>query len=230
MAGDVRDNIGSINASILVARTMARTSMGADPSHLESLEATARYCQLLAARMKLYPLEAHRLVLAVWLSAFKDRPDVAERLGANHYLDELAEPSALTAEARRTAAEILSLVKTYQVLESADKRIGCDIVLARKCLDKLWCTTPARGEMLKKFVRLLKDESFLDDCDGDAGRVLIVDPEESVTPMLSSPLRNDGYEVTVIPSVADAWAALPSLRPDIILCAREIPITCHVSH
>ena len=216
--------IAAINGDILVARTLARTCLGANTPELESATELARHCQLLCSRSKLSPIQAHLADLAAWLSVLAaDKEHVARHLSARHGLDEVVfgDPK----EHPRIEHEIFSLARRYQDLKKKDPSIAENRAMVRRQLDREWAQSDDQKSLVRRFANVVRDEEFLARSRTVAGQILIVDPEEKVAPVLSSPLSNHGYDVTVVDNVDSAREILTESPPDIILAEMDMPIT-----
>ncbi|MBN1675103.1 MAG: response regulator [Kiritimatiellae bacterium] len=206
-----------------MARRLAESYLGAATERYAEISARARYCELLAARCRLPPREAHRVVLAAWVSGMEAKQDVVSRFVAQHGLEPVLHPAEPASDDIRTEQRILELVRIYQNLAYDDSRIGKDIELTQQCLERYWVSSQPQRHLLRRFIQILRDEAFLDGFERSAGRILIVDPEEAVAPVLVPPLSEDGFQVVVAADGADADKVLEELQPDVILCELDIP-------
>ena len=213
-----------INGAILVARKLVRLTLaGKDKGMIFSITDRARYCQLMSAKMKLSALEASRTVLAAWLSGLDHDREMIGAMVMAHGVSHILHPEPGCEGNARLEADILSLVICYQELKEGDERVGRDMRMTRKLLGKAWVRSDEnRLRMAKRFVNILENEIFLDKCEMGAGNVLIVDPQESVSPVLAVPLTHDGYNVRVVSDVEGANELMAGIRPDLIICAMEM--------
>ena len=83
--------------------------------------------------------------------------------------------------------------------------------------------THDRVLMVNRLVAVLRDEAFIAKSTDAVGRVLIVDHDESVSPVLSIPLESRGYKVDVAADVEVAVQAMSRAMPDLIICEMEMP-------
>lgn len=215
--------IADLNGDIMVARTLVRTCLADNTSELDSVSEMARHCQLLCSRAKLSPIQAHIADLSAWLSALVPHNEaVARDLSAKHELDEVVfgDPSGNP----RTEDDIFSLARTYQELKKKDPSLGDDHVMARRALEREWVQTEQQQSLARKFANVLRDQEFLTHSHAAAGHILIVDPEEIVAPVLSSPLSDRGYDIKVLDNVHSVLEALKESQPDIILAEMDMPL------
>lgn len=204
-------------------RTLVRTYAGGDADRFAEIVDRARYCQLLAARSRLSIVQARRLSLAAWLTALENRDDIVRRFAEKHGLAEVLSPSDSAGSARCAEAEILDLVKIFQALRKNHPRLGTDLRPVQKQLEATWAKDPERILMVRRLVGIVRDEAFLAGFAPAAGRILVVDPEESVTPVIAPPLGGEGYDVVVVPSGHEAERMLAHGPVDVIISEFKLP-------
>jgi len=183
-----------------------------------------RYCELLSSRLNLPIVQADAVVLGAWLSGLDDRKDLIQQLVSPFKLEEISTCAIRSEGNDRIETRIVSLVKCYQQVSKSDPDIARDMDNMRRLMRREWSSSPVRKGMLEAFLHVLMDEHFLDKVEHTAGKVLIVDPAEGSTSVLTEPLTKCGYVVQVAPT-ADAAENLllgPSL-PDLIICERDLP-------
>ncbi len=207
-----------INAAILVARTLARSQAGKDTAAFARLETRARYAHLLAARSRLDPVETHRLALAAWISGLDRQPDIQAKLAHEHGIDDILAPDNASVQGR-----LLSLVRFFQQAQTRDARIGRNPPATASLLETQWIQDPNDKTLVRRFLKLLNDERYLDVEQRNSGRVLIVDPEETVTPVLAGPLTAHGCEVSVTANVDSAKHHMTQTLPDTIVARAKLP-------
>jgi CheY-like chemotaxis protein len=215
--------VSSLNGGIMVTRTLAQTHLRERPAELEDINVTARYCQLLAEKLRINAVEEVRVVLAAWMSALRDDEAtfgyMVERYDmANAFADVDAGVE------RPIDADILELVRAFVKLKRSMPGMAHDVQAARESLESVWVTSPERADILKKFMLVLRSEEFLAEFDKSAGKILIVDPAEAITPVLSVPLTADGYEVEVVPDANAGEQKLEKNTPDLILASMDMRV------
>ena len=221
--GKTEQAVAAVNGAILVARKLVSVAFAGNREDKVSVIAErARYCQLMAAKMRMSALDVSKTILAAWLSALEDKPELIETIVAQHGLRDIVFPE--DEDNLPPPAEIIGLVRCYEDLSRQVAAARTDLPVTLKYLRKAWGGTPERQSMTRKFVNVLQDEKFLADLGRAAGRVLVVDPNEAVTPVLSLPLSGEGYEVEVVADVATAKAVVAERRPELIISEVDIPI------
>lgn len=215
---------GDADGALVVARAMVG-SLIHDAGVVADLAEKARYAQLIAGRLRLPVVESHRIVLAAWLSALEKTPEVFDVLRRQHQLESILGPvdpndGQDTSSAGR---EILDLVSTFQSLRR-ENPLAERIDVMRRELKRVWATTPRRQTLLAKFLLVLDDESFLKNLEVPAARIMVVDPAEVVSSVLTLPLQSKGYQVRVIGNVEDCLAALANDVPDVLIAEMDMPI------
>lgn len=221
--GKAEPAVLAVNGAILVARKLVSVAFaGGQEDEAAVIAERARYCQLMAAKMRMTALDASKTILAAWLSPLADKPVLIETLVSQHGLGDVLFPEE--GAEPPPAAEIVSLVCCFEELSRKVPAARTDLTVTQKYLQKVWADSQGRQSMIRKFINVLEDERFLTDLGGVAGRVLVIDPDEAVTPVLSLPLGNEGYEVEVVADVSAGRAAVSERRPDLVICEMDIPI------
>lgn len=215
--------MSSMNAAILVARTLVHAQLGHDQARFAEIVERARYCQLLAARTKLSPMQRHRTDLGAWLSAMDPQHSAAIRLAAEQGVQDVVFPESAPQRAPCVEADVLALVRFYQDLLKREPGARRDIKRIQQVCEAEWASSPDRQSLVKRFINILKDEIFLTQVQPVAGRVLIIDPEEIVAPLLAPPLACDGYEVRVAGNADEARNAISLAMPDVIISELDLP-------
>jgi len=222
--GKAEPAVLAVNGAILVARKLVSMAFaGGREEKVPVIAERARYCQLVAAKMRMNALDASKTILASWLSAVEDKPGLIETIVTQQGMEDIVFPKE--GADRPPAADVVSLVRCYEDLSQQVSEARTDLGVTQKYLLKVWADTPGRQSMVRKFVNVLEDEKFLVEIGGNvAGRVLVVDPSEAVTPVLSLPLGNEGYEIEVVADVPAGKSAVAERRPDLVMCEVDIPI------
>ena len=214
---------GTTDGAVVVARALVQSCL-ADRSRVAEIAETARYAQLLAGRMRLPVSEVHRIVLAAWLTGLSGSKEMYETWIEQHGLEDIlvaAAPDA--ADAPASGRDVLGLVFTYLRMKKAGMGDG-GLDGLRTAIRKEWVTSSHRQGMFQKFMLVLQDEMFLQTLGTPGARILIVDPSEVISSVMSLPLRNKGYEVEVVGNADDARAALGRQIPDVIVAEQQMPI------
>ena len=218
-----KENVGAIDGAIVVARAMVTTLLQAHPAGLAQACDRARYCQMLATKGRLPAVEAHRLVLAAWISALPESSPLAGPLQVTNDVADLIEP--LPGAPPSIAADMLDLVRRYQQIQAS---VGSARILParlRRKLEREWASTPERATLLRRLLHLLHEEAFLLEPNRQTtATILVVDPEECVVSVISAPLAQHGFDVRLAENAGEARATLQESPPDLILCRMELPI------
>jgi len=217
--------IGRVDGGVLVGRQLVHAYIKDQEQFMATAE-LARHSELLAMKLKIDPADAHRVVLAAWLSALDDKPDLINPLIEQYQLQHIiGSPELLTqVEGTHIGVQILSLLNAYESLKSRQPGIEKNITSLRKTLHELWAVTEERKMILNKFIRILRDEKFLLHTENPTATILIVDPDEVVSTVLTLPLSSQGYEVDAVGNVPAAEDALKEDMPDLIIADLELPI------
>jgi response regulator RpfG family c-di-GMP phosphodiesterase len=186
---------------------------------LAEVRERVRYCQLLASRLGLQPMELDKVVLAAWLSGLEEQPYVLKQFVTPYDIEKVLNPS----DRPGTESLILSLVKIYQSLNKNDSSLCKDVNLTRRNLQLAWSCPLEQQGMLETFLQLLMDEQFLAKASRATGCILVIDPTELSTPSMTPPLINRGYEVHVAPTAESAAVIISCTVPDLIIAEVELP-------
>jgi CheY-like chemotaxis protein len=220
-----RMEAGRTDGAVLVCRTLV-SSFVKDPSRVAQTAEMARHAQILASKLKLPLPDVQKVILAAWLSALEDHRDLIDPLVAQHGLADilgLGEHSS-GSENPNLGFQILSLIAGYQELKREKPGIEKDPDAVQNDLRDLWATTATRRSLLNRFMVILRDEIFLQGLEAPGAKVLIVDPEEAVSSVLSLPLRSKGYQVKAVSHAQDALKAISKEVPDIIISEMKMLI------
>ncbi|MFH0953039.1 MAG: response regulator [Verrucomicrobiota bacterium] len=222
---DVQENV-SIQwyaGGVIVARALVNTVLH-DPDVFAETAEVARHAELLATRLRLPPIDVHKIIIASWLTAFAERPELAETLVRDCHLEDILGSPDLPAGMDRLSvgADVLNLVLAHRALKEEHPDIERNLDATRAGLREMWAKTPEQQAILAKFMTILRDEAFLFDLQAPAAKILIVDPAEVVSATLTLPLMGRGYQVLAVGNVPEAEQVFPQETPDLILAAREM--------
>ena len=215
------DEVGRYLTS--AAALLVAAYLGDDSATLNEIRVRVRYCQLLASRMNFAPDHISGVVIAAWLAALADRPQVVRQFLTPYNLDEILFPKEGNKEKLPPGARILNLVSCYEDMKKKDPASCREINLTRRSLHLLWSSSQADQTMLETFLQILMDEQFLANLNRAAGRILIVDHTEFSTSSMAPLLTNDGYDVCLVPTTGAAWDAIEERVPDLIICGMSQP-------
>jgi len=226
-AKDVTENMQAsrTDGAVLVCRTLV-SSFVKDPARVAETAEMARHAQLLASKLQLAFADVQKVILAAWLSALEDRRDLIDPLVAQHGLRDILGlgEHPPDGENPNLGFQVLSLISGYQELKKEKPGIEKDIDAVQKDLRELWATTATRRNLLNRFMVILRDEIFLQGLEAPGARILIVDPEEVISAVLSLPLKRKGYRVKAVSHVQDALKSLAAGLPDIIVSEMKMLI------
>lgn len=218
--GDHLALLGQINGAIIVVRSLVQAQNRLNPVVVVRADFLARYCQMLATQLKLSSVDAHRLVLASWVSAFGDEEGPAGDFIRRYGLKRLLHREGDTWQGRPLDEQIFGVVRLYIALQARNPKIGDDLALTRKVMENNW-DNPESHHLIKRILQILKSESTLVRSGDMKGRILLLDPEEVVTPILAPPLRAEGFEVAVSDDMDVARQLVKHVQPDVILAERR---------
>lgn len=220
---ETKQELGAVDAALVIVRTLLATSPdGAERVRLA--EPRARHCQLMASRLHLDPVQSHRLALAAWLFRAEGMGEIVQEFARKHELADILFPDHLAESASRIEARILALVTSYEALKQQFPDLSSDSHELKKQLRKVMPEGREFSRLVGLFCNLLESESFLVGRRQATGRILIVDPQEAITPIISPPLTSDGHEVRVAPTAGDACNLIYEWQPDAILVDMDLPI------
>ena len=218
------------DGAVLVCRTLV-SSFVKDPSRIAETAEMARHAQLLASKLQFSFADVQKVILAAWLSALEDRRDLIDPLVAKHDLQDILGLGKHPPDVDNPnlGFQVLSLISGYQELKEEKPGIEKDADAVQKDLRELWATTATRRSLLTRFMLILRDEMFLQSLEAPGAKILIVDPEEVISAVLSLPLKSKGYQVKVVSHVPDAMKSLAEEHPDIIISEMKMLIEDGVS-
>lgn len=211
-------------ALVSAAMLLARQCLADKPEEMHVARTRVRYCQLLASRLRLTPVQTDALTVASWLSVLPEDEGLAAKLTTPYRLEDVLATERRRGSATgdiRIEAVVLSLVRAYQQLKDEQPDARRDITLARRELFRRWTPPRKHVDMLETFLQILVDEEFLDNLGQSGGRILIVDPEEVSLCALAPPLISMGYDVVAMPDTRSAREAMEEFRPDLILVSMD---------
>jgi CheY-like chemotaxis protein len=223
MARGDETRVEEVDAAVLVVRDLVRPRLRDDPSGLDRAESRARYCHLLGVRCGLSPLDARCLVLAAWLSCLGHDHPVGVHLADQHGLTDILQSGARPAEGQALLGRLLKLVRTYQELKSSPDGPGGSVVVRKRLQEACGADETGLG-ILNRFAKLLRDEAFLEGHRDAAGRILVVDPDEVVTPVLEQPLKAAGFEVVTCGDGEAALAKLADSTINLVISEWKLPL------
>ena len=211
------------DGAVLVCRTLV-TSFVKDPARIAETAEMARHAQLLATRLQIPLTDVEKVMLAAWLSALEEHRQLIDPLVAQHGLSDILGLGEHPPgdQNPNLGFQVLSLISGYQELKKEKPGIEKDPDAVQDTLRELWATSATRRSLLNRFMVILRDELFLQGLEAPGAKILIVDPEEVVSGVMSLPLKGKGYKVTAVSHVQDALKALSKETPDIILSELKI--------
>lgn len=214
-----------IEGGVLVARMLVHAHVK-DSNVFAETAGMARYAQLLAGRIPLPAVQSGKIVLAAWISALLDHPELIEPLSREHHLEDLLDTpdEFINPDCPNMGIQVLSLVAGYQELRREQPGIERNLDAVRRRLRTDWAVSATRNALIGKFMSILRDEQFLLSTEAPAGRILIADPSEVVNAVISIPLRSRGFETRVVGNTPEAAAALAEFKPDVVLAELDMPI------
>ncbi len=184
---------------------------------LDNLAARARYCKLLALRLKLSPAKMDGVIIAAWLSDPQVFKELVNKIELPYKIEEILKG---TASSFNIESSILKVVIAYQAIKRKVPKVRKDIRLARRLLKE---AIKADDLVLESFLSVLKDEEFLRRVHHTYGRILIVDDQISVDSGIVLRLANDGYEVKVVADPYKGKEVLFEYQPDLIIAEIDLP-------
>ena len=214
-----------MEGGVLVARMLVHAHVK-DPDVFADTAGMARYAQLLAGRLQLPAAQSEKIVLAAWISALLDHPELIAPISRDHHLEEYLDHTDefVNPDCDNIGIQILSLVAGYQELRREHPGIERDLHAVRRQLRANWAVSDRRNVILGKFLLILRDEQFLLGAETPAGKILVVDPAEVVNPLVSIPLRTRGFDTCIVGNVPEAARALESFTPDLVLAELDMPV------
>lgn len=216
--------LGEIDGALLVVRQLVKTACANDPRNIRAVENRVRYCELIARRLKRPLVDIHRLGLAAWLFALEGQPKLVQTLSSQYNLDPLVFPETQTDTDRKLDTATLAVVRCFQDLKRDYPELTADFNEVRVCFEKAFPDDPDIKRVFKVFLKVLMDEATLMGGEAGTGRILIVDPEEAVAPLMAPPLRQDGFDVKVVPDAETAAPTITTFVPHLVISAQELPV------
>ncbi|MEI6808441.1 MAG: response regulator, partial [bacterium] len=212
------------DGALVVARAMVQACVQ-DELLVADLAEMARYAQLLAGRLRLPVVESHKIVLAAWLRGLAATPEVFDIWKKQYELETILDPFGDVPDdgVQSVGREILDLLSVYQQLRRENPQ-SAQVEVMRRELRTIWAVNSRRQTILAKFMLVLNDESFLKSLEVPVAKILLVDPGEIVSSMLSMPLKTKGYQVRVVCNVQEAIVALSVQIPDIVIVEMDMPL------
>ncbi len=160
-------------------------------------------------------------MLAAWLSALKHNEAQIGSLITEFQLEDFLGP---TANPDDIGPRILNLIQTYQSLRAQDLNAAAKTDVTKFYLQETWPHAAEERSVLNRFIRILDDEKFMLSLQAPVGKILIVDPAEAVSPVMTTPLQNQGYFVLAVGSVPSAEQVFAKELPDVVLAEMNIPV------
>jgi CheY-like chemotaxis protein len=218
-------SIQRCDGGVVFARALVNTVIK-DPDVFAETAEVARHAELLASRLRLPEIDVHRVNMAAWLSALAEKPELAAPLVRDYHLETiLGSPDLPEGQDQLSAgAHVLNMVLQYRELKRQTPGVERDLNAVRARLRGTWAATPEQQNILARFMTILRDEEFLFNLEAPAAKVLIVDPAEVVSAVLTLPLMSRGYQVLAVGNVAEAEQVLAQELPDLILCELKLLI------
>ena len=214
-----------MNGAIIVARQLVTQFVGPEGTlPFRKVAERARYCQLLAAKTKLPLLDACRLSLGAWVSALSDKAELIAPIIDKYNVNAVIHPESASDDTHAPEALLLALIQYYEELKEENPDLVSNLDIVDQALRRPFSDQPNIEAIIKAFIKVLTDEQFLLQLDDASGKILIVDPSEVVTPVLTVPLRKDGYHVTVAADVETGREALKTETPHLVIIEMRIPI------
>lgn len=182
---------------------------------LSRVRTTARYCQLAAARLNFSTEQTVRLVIAAWLSALKDKPEVIRQFSSPYDLEAIIFHSG--GDEASVEALVLGLVDCYHIVEKKFPNEYRDVNFVRRHLHIDWSPASAHQDIVETFLQILMDEQFMNKFDHTAGTILLVDLDGSAVTDIESPLTRAGYNVHIAGSPEEGQSFIYEAVPDFII-------------
>jgi DNA-binding response OmpR family regulator len=212
--------LGQIKGAIIVVRSLVQAENRLNPVVLARTEELARHCGILAGQVKLPMADTHRLVLAAWVSGFRDEDGPAGDFIKRYGLSRLLHREGDTWAGRRIDEQVFGVVRLYVALKSRNPAIAEDMGLARRSMEKHWDDQESM-HLIRRLLQTVKGDASFKAGGGMSGIVLVLDPSEVVTPILVPPLRAEGFEVAVSDDAGVARRLVKHVRPDVIIAERQ---------
>ena len=202
-----------INAVAILGDVMFKN----DPDRLVETRSIIRYCQLLAARLGMSHFSSEKLVLASWLFAFKDKPDIIKKFSQPFEIGKIIFADDINDVKKTPETIIFQLVTRYHELQRQDSSQSHDINAVRRNIKLHWGASSEYQHILETFLQILIDEEFIAALSQGNGKLLVVSQEEAAHPEILPLLVKDGYEATLAASIEDAIKLITSEKFDLIM-------------
>jgi len=148
--------------------------------------------------------------------------DAPRQLARSNNVEELLHPI----EGQPVGVErlILDVVLRYQHIRLAHPQIAADLQRLHRMFENGSTASQQEVLMVRRLIKILQDEKFLEGMRVSSGRVMVVDPDEAVTPLLTGPLVAEGFDVDVVPYSSDVETRIKQKRPDLIISEFHLPL------
>ncbi len=224
MPAELTKQLADINAAVVLARTLVHASCAGADDRFRKILDRARYCQLVATRMGLPMLRVHKLDLASWLSGLPESHEARKHLAVKYGVEPLLQPTPAS-ETDPVEGTIITVVRAYQKIAESDPDAASDSDKLRTLIEQQCACF--QGDITRKVIRylfrILRDEAFVFGSAPISARVLVVDPEEAVSPVVASLLIERGHQVRVVGDAETALNVIKQQRFDLILCELQMP-------
>lgn len=204
-----------LNSLTSAVSLLVITNLAGKTKELSRVRTSVRYCQLVAARLNLTTEQTVRIVIAAWLSALKDRPEIIKQFSSPYNIEHLIFPSN-TSE-KDTETLVLTLIDCYQDVEINFPDECRDVNLVRRHLHVEWPSSGAHPDIIETFLQVLMDEQFMNKFDHNAGTILLIDHHGTAATEIESPIKRAGYSIHVTGNTEEAQAFLYETTPNLIL-------------
>lgn len=208
-------------ALISAATAFARHHLRDTPERCTQIAERVRYCRLLASRLGLPTVQTDGVVLAAWLSALEDEPELVRQIVTPYGVVEILFPAEQNGNGRLVESQVFRLVKAYQALKDADPDAATDVARTRGQLRLSWEGSPQQEEVLESFFKVLVDEEFLSRLGHAAVKLVVVDPDEVAARELATALRDRGYDVEAVPKPLPPSELLAAFQPDLVIAGTD---------
>ena len=224
MPAELTKQLAEINAAVVVARTLAHAACAGSPEQFRRILDRSRYCQLVATRMGLPMSRVHILDLASWLSALPQNHEARKHMAEKYAIESLIEAGA-SSPIESVEGTIMAVVRAYQQAIESSPQAGADGEKLRTQIERLCagCQTDTTRKAIRYLLRVLRDEAFILGSTPRSARILLVDPEEAVSPVLASFLIERGHEVRVVGDAETALNVLEQEAFELVLCELQMP-------
>lgn len=201
---------------------LVRTRLGGDEKKIHKIRTKTHYCEVIASRINVGPIQTDKLILAAWLSGLKDDRQIMDELCGHLKLDELLFYEKIAPENRSVESLILSLVECYQNLQEENNAIGFNVNMVRSALRTKWSSDTQHEVFIETFLQLLMDEQFLERIEVIRGKILLADQTEALTSAMALSIETYGYEVNVVSTVEQTRQKIATWLPDLVITASNL--------